>query len=53
VCSSDLYGATWTSIVGNLPKWGTVNVIREDPKNKDLLYAGTEFGLFVSLNWGG
>jgi len=47
------YGATWTSIVGNLPKWGTVNVVREDPKNKDLLYAGTEFGLFVSLNGGG
>ena len=47
------YGATWTSIVNNLPKWGTVNVVREDIKNKDLLYAGTEFGLYVSLNGGG
>jgi photosystem II stability/assembly factor-like uncharacterized protein len=47
------YGATWASIVSNLPKWGTVNVIREDPKNKDLLYAGTEYGLFISLNGGG
>lgn len=46
------YGATWTSIVANLPKWGTVNVVREDPKNKDLLYVGTEFGLFVSMNGG-
>jgi photosystem II stability/assembly factor-like uncharacterized protein len=46
------YGATWTSVAGNLPKWGTVNVVREDPKNKDLLYVGTEFGLFVSLNAG-
>jgi hypothetical protein len=46
------YGATWTSIVNNLPKWGTVNVIRQDPKNKDLLYAGTEFGLYISLNGG-
>jgi photosystem II stability/assembly factor-like uncharacterized protein len=46
------YGATWTSIVGNLPAVGNVNVIREDPKNKDLLYAGTEFGLYVSLNGG-
>ena len=46
------YGATWTSIVNNLPKWGNVNVIREDPKNKDLLYLGTEFGLFVSFNGG-
>src|SRR6266567_2999917 len=47
------YGQTWTSVVGNLPLVGTVNVIREDPKNKDLLFAGTEFGLFVSLNAGG
>jgi photosystem II stability/assembly factor-like uncharacterized protein len=47
------YGATWASLVNNLPKWGTVNVIREDPKNKDLLYAGTEFGLYISLNGGG
>ena len=47
------YGATWTSLVGNLPAKGTVNVIREDPKNKDLLYAGTEFGLYISLNGGG
>jgi hypothetical protein len=29
-----------------------VQVIREDPKNKDLLYVGTEFGLFVSLDGG-
>jgi len=47
------YGATWVSVVGNLPSVGTVNVIREDPKNKDLLYAGTEFGLYVSFNGGG
>jgi photosystem II stability/assembly factor-like uncharacterized protein len=46
------YGATWSSIVGNLPAWGTVNVVREDPKNKDLLYVGTEFGLFISLDGG-
>src|SRR5215216_5675266 len=46
------YGATWKSIANNLPKWGTVNVIREDAKNKDLLFAGTEFGLYVSQNGG-
>jgi photosystem II stability/assembly factor-like uncharacterized protein len=46
------YGATWSSLVGNLPTWGTVNVVREDPKNKDLLYAGTEFGLYISLDGG-
>ena len=47
------YGATWASIVSNLPPSGHVNVIREDPRNKDLLFAGTEFGLFVSFNAGG
>lgn len=47
------YGATWTSVAGNLPANGNVNVLREDPKNKNLLYAGTEFGFFVSLNGGG
>ncbi|HSP64441.1 MAG TPA: hypothetical protein VLQ90_15735, partial [Pyrinomonadaceae bacterium] len=46
------YGTTWTSVVGNLPAIGDVNVIREDPRNKDLLYVGTEFGLFISLNGG-
>ena len=46
------YGATWKSIVNNLPKWGTVNVVREDAKNKDLLFVGTEYGLYVSLNGG-
>jgi len=46
------YGVTWTSIVNNLPKWGTVNVVREDAKNKDLLYVGTEYGLYISLNGG-
>ena len=46
------YGTTWSSIVGNLPPVGNVNVIREDPKNKDLLYAGTEFGLYISLDGG-
>jgi len=47
------YGATWKSLVNNLPQWGTVNVVREDAKNKDLLFVGTEYGLFVSLNGGG
>ena len=46
------YGATWVSIVSNLPEWGTVNVVREDPKNKDLLYVGTENGLFISFDGG-
>ncbi len=46
------FGRTFQSISGNLPASGNVQVIREDPKNKDLLYVGTEFGLFVSLDGG-
>ena len=45
------YGETWRSISNNLPA-GSVYVIKEDHKNQDLLYAGTEFGLFVSLDRG-
>ena len=44
------YGKTWKSISANLPAYGNVQVIREDPKNKDLLYVGTEFGLYLSTN---
>src|SRR5207342_2391539 len=40
------------SIANNLPPYGNVQVIREDPKNKDLLYVGTEFGLFASIDGG-
>jgi len=46
------YGKTWQSIVNNLPAWGNIQVVREDPKNKDLLYVGTEFGLYISLDGG-
>ena len=45
------YGETWTSIVGNLPS-KAVNVIREDPRNANLLYVGTDYGLYVSLDAG-
>ena len=46
------YGATWQSIGHNLPPWGNIQVVREDPKNRNLLYVGTEFGLYVSLDGG-
>src|SRR6185503_9184966 len=46
------YGKTFQSITNDLPSYGNVQVIREDPKNKDLLFVGTEFGLYVSLNGG-
>ena len=45
------FGETWTSIASNLPQ-GNVNVIREDPKNKNLLYLGTEYAFYLSLNGG-
>ncbi len=46
------YGATWAPLMNNLPAIGNINVIREDPRNKDLLYLGTEFGLYVSFTGG-
>jgi hypothetical protein len=46
------YGRTFTNVASNLPARGNVQVIREDPKNSQLLYAGTEFGLYVSLDAG-
>jgi photosystem II stability/assembly factor-like uncharacterized protein len=46
-------GKTWEKISSDLPAAGPVKVVREDPKNPNLLYAGTEFGLFVSFNRGG
>jgi photosystem II stability/assembly factor-like uncharacterized protein len=45
------YGQTFTSIAANLPM-GNVNVIREDPKNRNLLYLGSEYALYVSVNGG-
>jgi hypothetical protein len=46
------YGQSFESIANDLPACGNVQVVREDPKNRNLLYVGTEFGLFVSLNGG-
>ena len=45
-------GKSWTSISGNLPAKAYVQIIREDPKNTNLLYAGTEIGLFASYDGG-
>jgi photosystem II stability/assembly factor-like uncharacterized protein len=49
--SSDL-GRTWTSIASDLPERGSVYALAEDRVRKDLLFAGTEFGLFVTLDGG-
>jgi photosystem II stability/assembly factor-like uncharacterized protein len=47
------YGSTWTPLANNLPAGGPVLVLREDRRNRNLLFAGTEFGLFASFNGGG
>jgi len=45
-------GRSWTNITGNLPATGPVRVVLEDSSNPQVLYAGTEFGLFVTLDRG-
>jgi len=45
-------GRTWTSIKGDLPANGPVWTIAEDHVNPNLLFVGTEFGVFVSVNGG-
>ncbi|MEZ5424636.1 MAG: hypothetical protein R2747_00095 [Pyrinomonadaceae bacterium] len=46
-------GRTFTNITGDLPEKAYVHVLAEDPKNPDLLYAGTELGIYVSYSGGG
>ena len=46
------YGKTWTRIATGLREGEPVRVIREDPTRTGLLYAGTETGVYVSLNGG-
>ncbi len=49
---SDDKGRKWTSIAGNLPERGTVHTIQQDHVDPNLLFAGTEFGVFFSQNGG-
>ncbi len=46
------YGKTWTKIVNGIPNNAFTRVVREDDKRKDLLFAGTELGVFVSFDGG-
>ena len=46
------YGRTWTSIRGNLPEGHALYTVKEDPKNPSLLFAGSEFAVFYSVNGG-
>jgi hypothetical protein len=45
-------GKSWVSLASDLPDRGSVYALAEDPVKKDLLFAGTEFGLFVSVDGG-
>ncbi len=46
------YGKTWNKIVTGIPNNAFTRVVREDDKRKDLLFAGTELGIFISWNGG-
>jgi len=48
---SEDYGNTWTAIGKDLPA-EPINVVKEDPKNENILYVGTDGGLYVSFNKG-
>jgi len=46
------FGASWRPLTGNLPDGGPVRVVREDPSTENLLFAGTEFGLYATFDRG-
>jgi photosystem II stability/assembly factor-like uncharacterized protein len=52
---TDDYGASWTLLTGQasgFPQDHPTRVVREDPEREGLLYAGTEFGMFISFDNG-
>jgi len=46
------YGHTWTKLTNGIPEGSFVRAVREDPKKRGLLYAGTENGVYISFNDG-
>jgi photosystem II stability/assembly factor-like uncharacterized protein len=46
------FGKTWSRISNGIPQGAFVHAVRQDPKNKNLLYAGTELGVYVSFDDG-
>ncbi|HET7287724.1 MAG TPA: hypothetical protein VFI71_09655, partial [Pyrinomonadaceae bacterium] len=46
------YGNTWTRLTNGIPEDWPTRVVREDPDREGLLYAGTEFGMFISFDNG-
>jgi photosystem II stability/assembly factor-like uncharacterized protein len=45
-------GESWEDITGDLPRYGNVNTVRQDPRSESILYVGTEFGFFISGEMG-
>ena len=52
VYASEDYGDSWESLASNLPDGHTMNVIREHPRNENLLVLGGEFGAYITINRG-
>jgi len=52
VFKTEDYGKTWKPLHNGLPDVGYLHVVREDPVNPNLLYVGSEFGLFLSFDGG-
>jgi hypothetical protein len=46
------YGEHWVDVTGDLPSVGYAHVVREDPRNPELIYVGTELGIFASWSRG-
>ena len=53
VFRTDDYGESWALVVDGIPDDYPVRTVREDPQHEGLLFAGTEFGVFVSFDGGG
>ena len=51
IYATDNYGRDWLSLKSNLPD-ESINVLREDPVSRDILYIGTDLGVYVSLDRG-
>ena len=49
---TDDFGKSWARITSGIPDGAYVHAVRQDPKSKNLLYAGTELGVYVSFNGG-
>jgi len=50
---SDDYGVTWRNITADLPAFGPTKSITAHPKNGELLFVGTDFGVYFSRDGGG